>query len=106
MRIIFDRDGYFSVVEEFKWNYNDWMIILNNKGDLLIRNNYEKKIWSKNEFITYKLELENKNWRSQTIKENHINNLQKIIKSFTALERDRRIDKILKDDNEYKYYIC
>jgi phage regulator Rha-like protein len=111
MRLISDgRGNYMTVLEEFKCKARPDSSVVYYIGqignELIVYNNGTKRIWTKSEFIEYYELLKPAQWRNPKIKEYYIEYYQMIINSFIRIERDRKIDEVLRDENEYQYWVC
>ena len=52
------------------------------------------------------IKIELTKYRSETRKEKTLNYLRETLNKMISYERELKIDKVLKDDNEYKYWLC
>ena len=51
-------------------------------------------------------EIENTTFRSELIKQKKLKFLTEALNKMVSYERELKIDKVLRDENEYKYYVC
>ena len=117
--IVNSKGGYHHIIEELVCPFNekkDYIILKD--GEIIywrnarpssfeIDSNYytDKKldIEMMKEYIN---EIEATKWRSETRKEKTLNYLRETLNKMISYERELKIDKVLKDDNEYKYWLC
>jgi hypothetical protein len=112
MRFIVNNKGqYYHIIEELKCPFNE-------KKDYIILKDDEIIYWqnANNYYHDMKLEIEMTKehiikieltkYRSETRKEKTLNYLRETLNKMISYERELKIDKVLKDDNEYKYWLC
>jgi hypothetical protein len=111
MRIISDTKGnYISVIEEIVSNdlvgdkLTHYIGVL--YKEVIVINKQSGRVWNHSEFINYYEKSSNSVWRSQSIKEKYMELYQKILNSLKKAERDRKIDEVFRDENEYQYWVC
>lgn len=104
MRIIANSSGdYVQVLEEFTARKpGDWLVVLYHSQVMVLHTSNE--MWNKQEFIEYKTGCENANWRNQVLKEDRIVMFNEILAAILRLERELKIDRVLRDENEYQYW--
>jgi len=112
MRIVSNRKGdYVQVLEEFLGmtikteNEVRWSVVLYH-GQVMIFHESSTKLYTKNQFVEYKDVLGLAQWRSSSIKEDRIELFDKLLKSLIKWERELKIDEVLRDENEYQYWLC
>ena len=113
MRIISNRRGdYVQVLEEFTVNNGlaqmytvKWLVVLYN-GQVCVFYEPNTRIWSKGEFIDYVEMEKNTNWRNNELKKDRMSLYESILNSVVKFERQLKIDEVLRDENEYKYWVC
>jgi hypothetical protein len=105
MRIIANSSGdYVQVLEEFTANKpGDWLVVLYHQ-QVMVLHTQSNEMWNKEEFIEYKTKLEVSQWRNQVLKENRIVMFNNILAAIIRLERELKIDRVLRDENEYQYW--
>ena len=112
MRFIVNNKGqYYHIIEELKCPFNE-------KKDYIILKDDEIIYWqnANDYYHDMKLEIEMTKehiikieltkYRSETRKEKTLNYLRETLNKMISYERELKIDKVLKDDNEYKYWLC
>lgn len=106
MRIISNSSGdYVQVLEEFTANKpGDWLVVLYHSQVMVLHTSNE--MWNKQEFIEYKTGVEVAQWRNQILKEERLLMFNEILASVIRFERDLKIDEVLRDENEYQYWVC
>jgi len=112
MRIIANNRGdYVQVLEEFLGitltteNEVRWSVVLYH-GEDMIFHEPSTKLYTKDEFIEYKDNLGLAQWRSSSLKKDRMKLFDDLLKSLIKFERELKIDKVLRDENEYKYWLC
>lgn len=116
MRIISNRRGnYVQVLEEFKVPKRStlvnngytikWLVVLYN-GQVCVFYGPSTRIWSKDEFIDYVEMEKNTVWRNNELKKDSMYLYENILNSVVKFERELKIDEVLRDENEYKYWVC
>jgi hypothetical protein len=112
MRIISNSKGdYVQVLEEFLGitltteNEVRWSVVLYH-GEVMIFHEHSTKLYTKDEFIEYKDNLGLAQWRSSSLKKDRMKLFDELLKSLIKFERELKIDKVLRDENEYKYWLC
>lgn len=105
MRIIANSSGdYVQVLEEFTADKpGDWLVVLYH-SQVMVLHIQSNDMWNKQEFIEYKTGCENANWRNQVLKEDRIVMFNDILASVIRFERELKIDRVLRDENEYQYW--
>jgi hypothetical protein len=112
MRFIVNNKGqYYHIIEELKCPFNE-------KKDYIILKDDEIIYWqnANDYYHDMKLEIEMTKehiikieltkYRSETRKEKTLNYLRETLNKMISYERELKIDKVLKDYNEYKYWLC
>jgi hypothetical protein len=113
MRFIVNNKGqYYHIIEELKCPFNE-------KADYIILKDDEIIYWQNANLEYYhdvklniedmKLnidEIEKTTFRSELRKQKTLNYLRETLNKMISYERELKIDKVLKDDNEYKYWLC
>ena len=112
MRFVINSRGvYYHIIEELKCPFNE-------KTDYIILKDDEIIYWqnANDYYHDMKLEIEMTKehiikieltkYRSETRKEKTLNYLRETLNKMISYERELKIDKVLKDDNEYKYWLC
>jgi hypothetical protein len=112
MRFIVNNKGqYYHIIEELKCPFNE-------KKDYIILKDDEIIYWqnANDYYHDMKLEIEMTKehiikieltkYRSETRKEKTLNYLRETLNKMISYERELKIDKVLRDENEYKYYVC
>ena len=117
--IVNSKGGYHHIIEELVCPFNekkDYIILKD--GEIIywrnarpssfgIDSNYytDKKldIEMMKEYID---EIESTKWRSETRRQKTLDFSREILSKMIAYKRELKIDKVLKDDNEYKYWLC
>jgi hypothetical protein len=51
-------------------------------------------------------EIENTTFRSEVRKKKTLDFMRNTLSKMIAYERELKIDKVLRDENEYKYWLC
>lgn len=112
MRIISNSKGdYVQVLEEFLGmtltteREVRWSVVLYH-GEVMIFHEPSTKLYTKDEFIEYKDNLGLARWRSSSLKKDRMKLFDDLLKSLIKFERELKIDKVLRDENEYKYWLC
>lgn len=107
MRIIANNRGdYVQVLEEFTARKpGDWLVVLYH-GQVMILYKTSNEMWNKQEFIEYKKDMEAAQWRNQILKEDRLLMFNDILASVIRFERELKIDEVLRDENEYQYWVC
>ena len=112
MRIISNSKGdYVQVLEEFLGitltteNEVRWSVVLYH-SEVMIFHEPSTKLYTKDEFIEYKDNLGLTQWRSSSLKKDRMKLFDQLLKSLIKFERELKIDKVLRDENEYKYWLC
>ena len=112
MRIIANNRGdYVQVLEEFLGitltteNEVRWSVVLYH-GEVMIFHESSTKLYTKDEFIEYKDNLGLAQWRSSSLKKDRMKIFDDLLNSLIKFERELKIDKVLRDENEYKYWLC
>lgn len=107
MRFVNNKSEYYHIIEELKCpfiNEADYIILKDNE---IIY--WQSKLDSKMNIKMVKSNIEyveSIQWRSETRKEKTLNYLRETLNKMISYERELKIDKVLKDDNEYKYWLC
>jgi hypothetical protein len=112
MRIISNSNGdYFQVLEDLKCPFNE-------KKDHIILKDGEIIYWqnASNYYIDKKLniegmklnidEIENTTFRSEVRKKKTLDFMRNTLSKMIAYERELKIDEVLRDENEYQYWVC
>jgi hypothetical protein len=109
--IINNRGDQYQIIEELKCPFNekkDYIIL--NSGEVIYwqnANNYhiDKKlnIEVMKEYIN---EIDITKWRSETRKQKTLTFLRDTLSKMIAYERELKIDEVLRDENEYQYWVC
>lgn len=112
MRIISNSNGdYFQVLEDLKCPFNE-------KKDHIILKDGEIIYWqnASNYYIDKKLdiemmkeyidEIEATKWRSETRRQKTLDFSRETLSKMIAYKRELKIDKVLRDENEYQYWVC
>lgn len=112
MRIISNSKGdYVQVLEEFLGmtltteHEVRWSVVLYH-SEVMIFHESSTKLYTKDEFIEYKDNLGLAQWRSSSLKKDRMKLFDELLKSLIKFERELKIDKVLRDENEYKYWLC
>jgi len=107
MRIISNSRGdYVQVLEEFTADKpGDWLVVLYH-SQVMVLHIQSHDMWDKQEFIEYKTKLEVSQWRNQQLKEKRMVMFNDILASVIRFERELKIDEVLRDENEYQYWLC
>ena len=112
MRIISNSKGdYVQVLEEFLGitltteHEVRWSVVLYH-SEVMIFHESSTKLYTKDEFIEYKDNLGLARWRSSSLKKDRMKLFDDLLKSLIKFERELKIDKVLRDENEYKYWLC
>jgi hypothetical protein len=112
MRIISNRKGdYVQVLEEFLGmtltteNEVRWSVVLY-QGKVMIFHESSTQMWPKDEFIEYKNDLGLAQWRSSSLKVDRMKLFDELLNSLIKWERELKIDEVLRDEMEYKYWVC
>lgn len=124
MRIISNSNGdYFQVLEDLKCPFNE-------KKDHIILKDGEIIYWqnASNYYIDKKLDIEMMKeyideievtislfvtnvktihkWRSETRRQKTLDFSRETLSKMIAYKRELKIDKVLRDENEYQYWVC
>lgn len=107
MRIIANSRGdYVQVLEEFTANKpGDWLVVLYH-AQVMVLYKTSNEIWNKQQFVEYKTGVEEAQWRNQILKEERLLMFNDILASVIKFERELKIDEVLRDENEYQYWVC
>jgi hypothetical protein len=112
MRIVSNRKGdYVQVLEEFLGmtltteHEVRWSVVLYH-GEIMIFHESSTKLYTKDEFIEYKDNLGLAQWRSSSLKKDRMKLFHELLNSLIKFERELKIDEVLRDENEYKYWLC
>ena len=110
--IINSRGDQYQIIEELKCPFNE-------KVDYIILKDDEVIYWQNANLEYYhdvKLNIEgvkmNINeidiikWRSEVIKQKTLTYLRDTLSKMIAYERELKIDEVLRDENEYQYWVC
>ena len=109
--IINNRGEQYQIIEELQCPFKekDIYIILKD-GEIIYWQN------ASNYYIDKKLniegmklnidEIENTTFRSELRKKKTLSFLRETLGKMIAYERELKIDKVLRDENEYKYWLC
>lgn len=97
MRIISNSHGdYVQVLEEF--SNTQWMIVLK-FGKVMLYNRFRSPdCFTPQEFIEFKIESENFNWRNKRLKEEKIKIYNQIEVSIVKWNREMKLDKIFSEE--------
>lgn len=112
MRIISNSKGeYYHIIEELKCPFNE-------KKDYIILKDGEIIYWqnSNNYYHDMKLdiemmkeyinEIEATKWRSETRRQKTLYFSKETLSKMIAYKRELKIDEVLRDENEYQYWVC
>ena len=112
MRIISNSKGeYYHIIEELKCPFNE-------KKDYIILKDGEIIYWqnSNNYYLDMKLdiemmkeyinEIEATKWRSETRRQKTLYFSKETLSKMIAYKRELKIDEVLRDENEYQYWVC
>jgi hypothetical protein len=112
MRFIVNNKGqYYHIIEELKCPFNE-------KADYIILKDGEINYWqnANDYYHDMKLDIEMTKehiskieltkYRSETRKQKTLGFFRETLNKMISYERELKIDKVLKDDNEYKYWLC
>lgn len=112
MRIVSNRRGdYVQVLEEFLGmtlnteNEVRWSVVLYH-GKVMIFHEASTKLYTKDEFTEYKSDLGLARWRNSVLKKDRMKLFDDLLKSLIKFERELKIDEVLRDENEYQYWLC
>ncbi len=112
MRIISNRKGdYVQVLEEFSGitlatEYEvRWCVVLYH-GQVMIFHESSSKLYTKDEFTEYKSDLGLARWRNSILKKDRMKLFDDLLNSLIKFERELKIDEVLRDENEYQYWVC
>lgn len=107
MRIIANSRGdYVQVLKEFTARKpSEWLVVLYH-SQVMILYKTSNEIWNKQEFIEYKTGVEEAQWRNQILKEERLLMFNDILASVIKFERELKINEVLRDENEYQYWVC
>ena len=112
MRIVSNSKGdYVQVLEDFLGmtltteREVRWSVVLYN-GQVMVFHDASTTLYTKDEFIEYKDNLGLTRWRSSSLKEDRMKLFDKLLKSLIKWERELKIDEVLRDENEYQYWLC
>ncbi len=112
MRIVSNRKGdYVQVLEEFLGmtltteHEIRWSVVLYH-GQVMIFHESSTKLYTKDEFIEYKNNLGLAQWRSSSLKVDRMKLFDELLNSLIKFERELKIDEVLRDENEYQYWLC
>ncbi len=106
--IINSRGDQYQIIEELKCPFNE-------KVDYIILKSGEIIYWQ-NAILDVKLniedmklnidEIENTTFRSEVRKQKTLTFLRDTLSKMIAYERELKIDEVLRDENEYQYWLC
>ena len=112
MRIISNSNGdYFQVLEDLKCPFNE-------KKDHIILKDGEIIYWqnASNYYHDMKIDIEqmksnirqieNTKFRSETRKQKTLTYQKENLNKMIAYKRELKIDEVLRDENEYQYWVC
>ena len=112
MRFIINSKGeQYQIIEELQCPFKekDIYIILKD-GEIIYwqkSNNYYQDMKANLEmFKTSIEELELTNYRSELRKKKTLSFLRETLGKMIAYERELKIDEVLRDENEYQYWVC
>jgi hypothetical protein len=109
--IINSRGDQYQIIEELQCplKEKDIYIILKD-GEIIYwqkSNNYYQELECNLEmFKTSIEELELTNYRSELRKKKTLSFLRETLGKMIAYERELKIDEVLRDENEYQYWVC
>ena len=109
--IINSRGDQYQIIEELQCPFKekDIYIILKD-GEIIYwqkSNNYYQDMKANLEmFKTSIEELELTNYRSELRKKKTLSFLRETLGKMIAYERELKIDEVLRDENEYQYWLC
>jgi hypothetical protein len=109
--IINSRGEQYQIIEELQCPFKekDIYIILKD-GEIIYwqkSNNYYQDMKANLEmFKTSIEELELTNYRSELRKKKTLSFLRETLGKMIAYERELKIDEVLRDENEYQYWVC
>jgi hypothetical protein len=109
--IINNRGEQYQIIEELQCPFKekDIYIILKD-GEIIYwqkSNNYYQDMKANLEmFKTSIEELELTNYRSELRKKKTLSFLRETLGKMIAYERELKIDEVLRDENEYQYWVC
>jgi|Laugresbdmm110sd_1035091.scaffolds.fasta_scaffold21354_2 hypothetical protein len=109
--IINSRGDQYQIIEELQCPFKekDIYIILKD-GEIIYwqkSNNYYQDMKANLEmFKTSIEELELTNYRSELRKKKTLSFLRETLGKMIAYERELKIDEVLRDENEYQYWVC
>jgi hypothetical protein len=112
MRFIVNNKGqYYHIIEELKCPFNEKKDYIILKDDKIIywqnANDYYHDMKLEIEMTKeHIIKIELTKYRSETRKEKTLNYLTEALNKMVSYERELKIDKVLRDENEYKYYVC
>ncbi len=112
MRIISNSRGdYVQVLEEFTrmsptQDYVvKWDIVLF-QGQVSVYYERSTRVYTKHQFIEYVDDLKLAQWRNPNLKEDRMELFDKLLQSLIKWERELKINEVLRDENEYQYWVC
>lgn len=112
MRIISNSKGeYYHIIEELKCPFNekDTYIILKD-GEIIYwqnSNNYYHDMTMNVEMMDYHIdEIEHTHYRSDIRKQRTLVFLRETLSKMIAYKREIKINEVLRDENEYQYWVC
>jgi hypothetical protein len=112
MRIVSNRKGdYVQVLEEFlgitsATEYEvRWSVVLYHR-QVMIFHEASTQLWTKEEFIEYKNGLGLARWRNSVLKKDRMKLFDELLNTLIKFERELKIDEVLRDENEYQYWVC
>lgn len=112
MRIISNRKGeYVQVLEEFLGTSSGveyeakWCVVLY-YGQVMIFHEPSTSLYTKDTFIEYKNNLELAHWRNSSLKRDRMKLFEELLNSLIKFERELKIDEVIRDPNEYQYWVC
>jgi len=109
--IINNRGDQYQIIEELKCPFNE-------KKDYIILKNGEVIYWQNANDYYHDMKLNTKmikdhinsieltNYRSEVRKQKTLTFLRDTLSKMIAYERELKIDEVLRDENEYQYWVC
>lgn len=97
---------YLEVIKEFSYNKNSLILGIDTKSDIITIlkfNSVYREVLKKEDIIEEIYLTEQQKWRSNELKMEKINCYKMVLNTILSLEREIKINKILKQDGEIEY---
>ncbi len=110
--IINSRGDQYQIIEELKCPFNEKVdYIILKSGEIIYWQNanleYYQDVKLNIEGMKLNIdEIENTTFRSEVRKQKTLTFLRDTLSKMIAYERELKIDEVLRDENEYQYWVC